>query len=518
MFANRPVSWFYGAYEDRDAAAFENATIGDAELRKLKAAVREYVDRRVCINDFLETEVVASHFTAAYRTVYDSAKQVSGGPVPGFDDACRDAVFEWDTWRLAEVLYRHGDMRGNILGTNPGDDPAPLTFDDLMKRYNWYNTQQHSFGSLCTNLTNIYTLLRDKPDGFNERIEKQWLAVRYFKKHIPQSEGAPFGTMFDSTAFKDLHYDLERLKSNLERCDFILTETGKVVPKLVKNIKEELDALAAMDMDEPLTLFDIALLGGLNPRTYAVEVIARKAPNVHPATVNIEDENPPYHYYHNDDFFEKCMTILDTKVKTKDEFSRDMDLGLVLFTIPVANRSVHPSYTNFVRNKPPNRNPVPPNAQRMVHFGAAAKSRYDGERDEPQASAREREFSGAYGEERTLYARGGFDLEHYCLQCLERGVELYIRLTHAMVEADLGRVKGGAPGDDFMRAFAKLIGLTIQRAELLNPRNRTGSVAASRQGMRKAAHAAAEARCQLAAALGVTPRLELEGYTYEGGL
>jgi len=515
MFANRPVSWFYGAYEDRDAVAFENATIGDAELRKLKAAVREYVDRRVCINDFLETEVVASHFTAAYRTVYDSAKQVSGGPVPGFDDACRDAVFEWDAWRLAEVLYRHGDMRGNILGTNPGGTQGDLSFDDLMTRYNWYNTQQHSFGSLCTNLTNIYTLLRDEPDGFYELIEKQWLAVRYFKKHIPEhlQPAAPVN-MFASQTFFNLGYNLDSFKSNLEKYDFYVTEKDKVVPKLVKDIKEELDALAAMDMDEPLTLFDIALLGGLNPRTYAVEDIARKVPNVHPFGNN----NPPYVYYENDDFFEKCMTILDTKVKTKDEFSRDMDLGLVLFTIPVANRSVHPSYTNFVRNKPPDRNPVPPNAQRMVHFGAAAKSRYDGERDEPQASAREREFSGAYGEERTLYARGGFDLEHYCLQCLERGVELYIRLTHAMVEADLGRVKGGAPGDDFMRAFAKLIGLTIQRAELLNPRNRTGSVAASRQGMRKAAHAAAEARCQLAAALGVTPRLELEGYTYEGGL
>jgi len=147
----------------------------------------------------------------------------------------------------------------------------------------------------------------------------------------------------------------------------------------------------------------------------------------------------------------------------------------------------------------------------VLRFGA--KPRYDGETQQAQASAREESLSTNYAAERLLYANNGFELEKYCLQCLEKGVELYFRLTHAMIEPDLLAVRKKEPSADFMRAFAKLIGLTIQRSETLNPRVKAGSVASDRQRLRQINRSTTEARYQLSLAMGLNPEVELDGYS-----
>jgi hypothetical protein len=67
---------------------------------------------------------------------------------------------------------------------------------------------------------------------------------------------------------------------------------------------------------------------------------------------------------------------------------------------------------------------------------------------------------------------------------------------------------------DALTAFAKLVGLTIQRAELLNPQVRGGANASYIRDMRRTnGRATVEARVQLARACAFEPDIYLEGYT-----
>lgn len=111
-------------------------------------------------------------------------------------------------------------------------------------------------------------------------------------------------------------------------------------------------------------------------------------------------------------------------------------------------------------------------------------------------------------------------LERYCDACFEKGVEMYIRLVHTMIEHDLQTLrKWDPPTDDesvFVKAFAKLIGLVVQRAELANPRIQFANTAAGRDARRMNARGITQAKTSLALVFGVQPDVELCGYSMDG--
>lgn len=231
----------------------------------------------------------------------------------------------------------------------------------------------------------------------------------------------------------------------------------------------------------PLTLFDIALLGGLAPRTFAI--------------INGLDTNP-----YADLFFEKCMELLDQKImnsqleSVQGGFDRDVDLGLLLFNLPITNFSKHTSYLPF-QVPQQKRTGNPP------LFGAPHASTEDAVRDE-------------YKRERELYAStkypGVFNLERYCLQCLERGTEIYIRIVHSMILDDLNNLRQTQKLDsDFVRAFSKVVALTLQRSEVDNPRIISNTATLKRRKVDNS-YALLEAKHQLAGVCGFASDVEID--------
>jgi hypothetical protein len=231
----------------------------------------------------------------------------------------------------------------------------------------------------------------------------------------------------------------------------------------------------------PLTLFDIALLGGLAPRTFAI--------------INGLETNP-----YADGFFEKCMELLDQKImnsqleSVQGGFDRDVDLGLVLFNLPITNFSKHTSYLPF-QVPQQKRTGNPP------LFGAPHASTEDAVRDE-------------YKRERELYAStkypGVFNLERYCLQCLERGTEIYIRIVHSMILDDLNNLRQTQKLDsDFVRAFSKVVALTLQRSEVDNPRIISNTATLKRRKVDNS-YALLEAKHQLAGVCGFASDVEID--------
>jgi len=231
----------------------------------------------------------------------------------------------------------------------------------------------------------------------------------------------------------------------------------------------------------PLTLFDIALLGGLAPRTFAI--------------INGLETNP-----YADGFFEQCMELLDQKImnsqleSVQGGFDRDVDLGLLLFNLPITNFSKHTSYLPF-QVPQQKRTGNPP------LFGAPHASTEEAVRDE-------------YKRERELYAStkypGVFNLERYCLQCLERGTEIYIRIVHSMILDDLNNLRQTQKLDsDFVRAFSKVVALTLQRSEVDNPRIISNTATLKRRKVDNS-YALLEAKHQLAGVCGFASDVEID--------
>lgn len=216
----------------------------------------------------------------------------------------------------------------------------------------------------------------------------------------------------------------------------------------------------------------------------------------------------------NETFFERCMELFDTKFSrapSKDDglgFDRDVDLATTLFNIPITTQSVHTSYLDFQTGVP--------TATDTPMFGAPGGN---GEYDRSGDGAANRVEEGVRAEfrkEREMYAGGNyaggvFALEKYCLQCLERGTALYLLLLEAMVAPDLGRLRTEQKvNTEFLRPFAKLIGLTIQSGELSNPRLPNVNVANANKRRRENTYGVSEAKYQLAKACGYAPDFEVD--------
>lgn len=195
----------------------------------------------------------------------------------------------------------------------------------------------------------------------------------------------------------------------------------------------------------PVSLLDIAVLGGLTRRDSDQYIEASK-------------------YY-----------ILSRNNKTKPDAAGVQDVGSILFSLPIP----------------------------MV---VAAKAEAVPPRDDPRDGFGQMPAISAAGEgiqRETIQCRTSTFVQH-----LQRGAELYIRLVHCMIKPHLDLLRHPRCNIDptFARLFASLVGLTMQRAELQNPRL-TMNVSAMRKRTRDVNYATTETRVLLARHCGYADNL-----------
>jgi len=95
-----------------------------------------------------------------------------------------------------------------------------------------------------------------------------------------------------------------------------------------------------------------------------------------------------------------------------------------------------------------------------------------------------------------------FPLERYCLQCLEKGTEVYVRLLYTMIP-DMDELRKKQAVDDAMlRPFCQYVALVMQRSEIQHPRLLNASATNIRKRQRDNSYGILEARYQLAKACG----------------
>jgi hypothetical protein len=394
---------------------------------------------------------------------------------------CFNASFEWAsvTSELADVILRHADMRGNIIA---GADAAAgeNDFAKLMKPTNWYNSWQHVWGDVY----NTYRALDASIKTGGSEAEAVKVMIALLKPH--QRAGVVVGGLGPLPAAGGQSW--EAVKTYIE------TTSGWNVHGLIEGALKQYGDTSRTD--EPLTAFDIALLGGLHPRTYAIELNAKAKRDDKAADKDLA--------FKMDEFFELCMEYFDSNGTGAE------DLGFRIFLTPLVRRSMHTSYLPFRRTEE--------EKTQLVSFGARSRSTVvpKGDSVAPGNAKADPGTGRSAGPTLPTTRYTDFSFETYCDQCFERGAEMYIRLVHVMVKSHLEALRRIEPAPEVLTPFAKLIGLTIQRAELLNPLIKMGANASYNRDMRRNNNrATTEARVQLARACGFHPDIYLEGYTLD---
>lgn len=551
LYSNRRVVELYGAYNDSDVSANEAGSVGSKDIRDAKRVVREYVDRLLSCKTFMDTELLASQFGAAYATCADFVRK-KGGRVQlrEYDRADEAATLEWNPAEMARIIVRHSDIRSNI-------DSSEL--DTLMKRSNWYHQSVVGKGlkdttetvklrkrlddtkvpKLMARLVSTYNLFDTRRGAIVELSEstpmfavlvQDCVAARtdlvdtleelelvladaddaavLLRQIKDEVSGLPIKkpavgqqVQLQRSTLTSLRAEIKKLSDDppYSAQSKMKSRISKPVEATTKNIVDVVEAelVSAENRTNaaPLTLFDIAILGGLAPRTYALVTGGVSHP-------------------FNESFFERCMDLFDTKFSraaSKEDgsgFDRDVDLATTLFSIPITAQSVHTSYLDFQTSVP--------TATNTPMFGAPKGDDSYDKAGRGAANRLEEGVRDEYRQEREAYAGGNYvgpvyTLEKFCLQCLERGTGLYLLLLQNMVDKDLKRLKANQEvNTDFLRPFAKLIGLTIQSGELSNPRLPNVNVANANKRRRDNTYAIAEAKYQLAKACGYAPDFEVD--------
>jgi len=703
LYSNRTIKDYYVQYKQTDVMIDDLLHMTDKDLRDRKKDVREYVDRLLVPSVFLETEIPGGPFTAAFNVALGYVRKLAGDDNHVFIQYLHgkkqenrwSSKLSWKSSELARVLVRHADMRGNVVQNDRNTD-------QLFDRYNWYNSVQHTWGDLFEEYVRINTHKETslkKISEFMERVrhlkpplqpaerppaelnDPDWLSSLpnlYHKPAAAAAEGPPTHIGAKGTPHPDTPHP--------DWADFCKTFSPKLGWDLHDTIRDALalvDENGGMKTDEPLTAFDIALLGGLHPRTHAMEKyfmhnrfltkdsrgwyqagnfvadVANQKGQPDAGNGNAVDQ-PAANFSRNNvsewkvdksksiqllstkkylkrfqvnEFYENCMAYFDSRE------DRSEDLGHVIYRTPLGATSKHTSYLPFRRAHEVNTEirvkkvddryefttvktndgkVVMPSAAPKVSFGApsAKGGREDSDSDDPKAEYKKpsrivsRDHRKKVDEVDTEVDNPY--LERYCDQCFERGVELYLRLIHVMIEDHLAelrrdgrpeetsatytvtaglrvgtmsvarvrehaarelhlpddsvdaafynrnevqvtvRVAGKAAADraesaletglggygdvmsgptttssqavaagtsnrdDFLKAFAKMIGLIIQRAELANPRIQFINTAAAKDARRMNARGMNEAMAALSSAFGRTLAMETCGYEDDG--
>jgi hypothetical protein len=528
LYTNREVKDFYKMYKQTDIITDDLQHLTDRELRDQKKDVREYVDRLLCPQRFLETEIEGGQFTGAFTACIDYAKSIAPNnkyvEELADDNATREkALLEWPFQELARVIVRHADIRGNISDSLENQD-------SLLDRYNWYSAVQHVWGDLYVEFSEIESQI-EAPSRNLDADQALRARILNFGKRISELN-PPVVRTLDGKTWKEVQ-PLSALWEEFKNKSKTLFGWDLHI-----SVAEALKVESVMKTDEPITAFDIAILGGLHPRTYAIEKYARQTRRVDKRWLNESDKSEGYqvelasshlHRFKVDEFFENCMVYFDSRE------DRSADLGYVMYRTPLAAVSKHTSFLPFRRvpseASSATRTRAPPNFG--AETGGGAKRKQTGD---PQTETVRRADLSEYSDVRRVIGpavRQKIDsvddavdqprLEQYCDKCFEQGVALYIRLVHVMVKNHLLVLRRRDQSDDqqdrndFLKAFAKLVGLTVQRASLQNPRILFTNTAATRDMQRANRRGMVEAKASLCAALGVALDVNLEGYTADGG-
>jgi hypothetical protein len=150
-----------------------------------------------------------------------------------------------------------------------------------------------------------------------------------------------------------------------------------------------------------------------------------------------------------------------------------------------------------IKHPPPVGDPPPPPVIRplaSVNFGAAP---------EPVVLS----LTDQYIAQKNIYKMrdGGpsshkliFPFEKYCIDCLEKGTAIYIRITSAIIDERLKRLQAVKFPTAYVAAYSKLMANVILKSQLDNPELRAQNSSQVRLSRRQATISTLESLCQIA--------------------
>ncbi len=435
LFNNRSIDEYYSVFKNRDRTTTELTTVANAELRRLKADVQEYVDRLLHPNAFFEEEVAGSNFTAAFRSsLHEVQAKAPGDPNVLLMTERRDPFFFWDSQKIKECLTKY----------------AYVAAGELMDERECSSTSEETTpkpkpqGGPVFNINPVFNNGGAPPPrapppsnaGGGAPPPHALPPSNAEDRSSATSGGAHFmGALIgDFGIDQPFHFGATGVAETETDADAGVSATSPPAGGALSHA-----------FPFPVSLLDIAVLGGLTRGDSKKYIEASK-------------------YY-----------ILSRINKTKQDAAGVQDVGSILFSLPIP---MVVAQEVPLRNDPPNQ-----------MFGAQQK---------PAVS------TAAEGVQReTIQCRTS-----EFVQYLQRGAELYIRLVHCMIKPHLDQLRHPQFNIDqtFARLFASLIGLTMQRAELQNPRL-VMNVSAMRKRTRDVNYATTETRVLLARHCGYADNL-----------
>ena len=440
--------------------------------RELRGKVLEILPRlKILWNNFRRQEelvrILEDQYNSALAAPAVAAPAGPAGPGVAAQAAGINAAGKTNLSKIEDAKTKQTGIMFEMIGVlstlrykkNAGDDPpgipAPAAVNAEDDRASQpfkaavtpYPLDVLDSFSLDSSFINDINTAYKASDNAAKGLRPLYYEISHLMRQIINLQPAPIVALPPQPGFKSNSYSAARGGMGI---------AGQAIPSdpgdnIQDALEKQLRALNGSSFGQRITVFDIALLGGLHPRTYAIL-------------------NKLEHVPYNENFFEECMRFYDTRVLNGADngFSRESDLGLLLFTIELTQKSKHTSYLEFQVNEPVSTKPP--------LFGAAPKGK------EPPRTANQYEnnFREEYAREKMVYGNdktGILTVEKYCMECLERGCEIYLRVTEKLIGKDMGEKKQMM--DDFKRKpanmaflqnFARLVGLTIQKAQIDGPR------------------------------------------------
>jgi len=593
--SNRKVTDYYAQYvpdktQDTAADGFDLHQVGDAEIRRHKRSIQEYVDRTTHLREFLELEAIEGSFSATFNEAELRVKTLAGNPywrdpLNLFEarvHAICNQTPKWDDVKTGfiDIMVRHADIRGNwkaipekwqnrvaLEGAKAAleqekfnDHPESLALtafrkNPIVRKALQVGTAAYNKSIATKTSTDAVAdaAMAAAQSAYEARIEapvddsladkaKQARKLAEITAGIAAHAAAEKAKMDGDAANDAAVKAAARIaayyaaKAASVDHDKALAEANKAEQRaLASDAYEALEptadeTVAALSnpryfhksdkyfnsiknrfvskmqplspcqpgahTDDPvsLTLLDIAILGGLHPRTFALTY-----PTYDSNKQLLKPLKP-------DVFFNKCLPFFQDTFLGPDvdsSFNRDADLGYVLFNIQITAKRIRHAFYDSIVSTPLNF------VGTAAQFGAPGRKR-EAERNEAERKNLRGALRDDYAWEKHRSKLQRVDeanpskrvfqhpLEKYCLECLEAGTAVYYRLTASMLEARLAAIKRLPFPDTYISAFAKLMANLMIRNELHNPTIRAQSTNQARLNMRHAEYGILEALCQIA--------------------
>jgi hypothetical protein len=103
-----------------------------------------------------------------------------------------------------------------------------------------------------------------------------------------------------------------------------------------------------------------------------------------------------------------------------------------------------------------------------------------------------------------------FPFEKYCIDCLEKGVALYFRITSLFIDDRLKKLQAVNIPSAYISAYSKLMANVILKSQLDNPELRSQSSSQMRLNQRQTVINTLEALCQIADMCNLARPIEID--------